>query len=234
MRNFTAVLSVAALFSLPSSATVIDDFTTTGMPNAFFAPSPACGSPSSGNVSGTNTMGGTNVNRSVMLENTGNACAQMYIDIGGTLDRLDIGTVLGAQAKATITWDVPFGTPGSPVSFAGDPYITFLAGQDGGSVSDTTTFRFTVCSRDGTCAITTATLTGNTGGNLVSLYANLMGIGLTQAQLADIKSVTLVVEGGPAYDITIDQIMTGIPEPGSMALLGAGLVALGVYRRRKS
>lgn len=200
----------------------------------FAPPNSPCGFAGSDSavISGTRTMGGTDVNRSVGLEASG-GCASASVDKFGTFNNFQIAADSSATTTTTIMWEVLSTTPGAPVSFAGDPYITFLAGQDGGAATATTTFTFTICTRGGPCVNTSASLTGNTGTNLVSLYAPLLGIGLSQAQLADIEKVTLVVEGGLAYDIVLDQIVTGIPEPGTLATLGAGLVALGLYRRRK-
>ncbi len=63
-----------------------------------------------------------------------------------------------------------------------------------------------------------------------------LDIALNQAQLAALVAggnFVVTFNGGNGYDFGLDSIVVSAPEPGSVLLLGAGLLGLGLASRRK-
>lgn len=58
-----------------------------------------------------------------------------------------------------------------------------------------------------------------------------VGMGAS-ADWSKLKSIVMRIEGPAAYDIVIDIVETEIPEPSTMLLSGAALLALGLLRKR--
>ena len=80
----------------------------------------------------------------------------------------------------------------------------------------------------------TASLTlDNLGvGNVAFLFSSFTGL----ANFSAVDSLVMTVVAGTASDLTLDLVQTrqgtNVPVPGTLALFGAGLLGLGLRRRR--
>jgi hypothetical protein len=78
-------------------------------------------------------------------------------------------------------------------------------------------------------------LSGGQTGDFVAPYSAWSRFGAFGAgDFANVRAMTLTIDGNPELDFTLHAVTSVVPEPSSMALLGLGAVALVRRRRRKA
>jgi hypothetical protein len=75
----------------------------------------------------------------------------------------------------------------------------------------------------------TASALVSTTGQIVFGLGSFVGDAIN---FASVDSIKMVIEGPAAYDVDIDIVETAVPEPSTMLLSGAALLALGLLRKR--
>jgi hypothetical protein len=172
----------------------------------------------------------------------GNPLTEAYSVALGGAHTLQIDTAARPGSSNTIsggTWNV-----GNPSNGGSTGFVSWSdsAGVDltDGAINDalelqinqidigTTTLTFTVTDVGGASSM--LELTNQTAGQKVFLFSDFSGT----ADFTRAATVQLAYITGNNTDLEIDLIQTrqGVPLPGTIALLGAGLLGLGVRRRK--
>lgn len=93
-------------------------------------------------------------------------------------------------------------------------------------------FEFTICDSDGDCIVSSPFSTSVNGFHSIALSSfgpNAL------FDLDSIGSIQMKISSDDSVDVLIDRVSLGeVPEPGTYALMGAGLLSLALYRRRRS
>lgn len=215
-----AVGGFAAMAVQPASAAVlIDSFDTPQGP--FVVNS---GTPNGGNeVAGGGIIGGA---REVWINHAGGP-GNSDLNITGGI--FFISNDFGTSSTVNIIWDgvgsTGLGgedlTAGGAMGIAVEVLLSDLGGTLDLTLTDT--FAATQSSQIVLPAVGTPT-------TFTFLFGAFAGVDLTS-----VDKIQLDISGPGALDVGLDFLETSVPEPGTMALIGLGFVALGVRRRmRKS
>ena len=216
MRKSFVLVALLGLSALAGSAAIIksvDTFNTTlqFVQNPNTAP---CSGVNTSTLAAPEAIGGQ---RTIAVSGNATGCAQADTNFteGGAFSANLPGSNTGLF---TVTWNNAL-----DADFLGG--FSFLAKQDAASPS---TIWFTACTAanglSGCTTSTIATITATAYTNYSVIFAGPV--------LQDIAFIRMSVSGGPGRDVFVDFVNAEVPEPGTFALAGGALLALGLLRRR--
>jgi len=182
----------------------------------------------SDSTTGDGGQSSTNTTRSLAIELlTGSAPIQSIAQVSFGI--LDITNGSGDDSEVTLAWSLASGL--LPVSGPAISFLFEVVQSDGNQ----TALDFFFNSNP----LASFNIAPNTNHQIVSF-------GLTPSQLAQINggagSLSLKINGDPGWDLSVDAIgfsyddgiTTTIPEPATLALIGAGLTSLGFRKKKQS
>jgi PEP-CTERM motif len=149
-----------------------------------------------------------------------------------------VGSSSGNNLKITTNFSfIASATGVISFSYNADAYVRAYLSSDVNGINAIATIGFTVTVQDtltGGIVLAHAPLAINAG---AARSATLPGQDFTHTQTAAAFADSFGVVAGRGYQITINHVSETdaevIPEPGSLAILGAGLLSMGLIRRRK-
>lgn len=234
MKGLGLVVALAVMVGLvfPVEALIIDDFDTPAG-GQFTCDGPGCGgTPSFSSVSGlAGVLGGerdllaTKVSGPEDVGLRANSGGSGNLSFSSGDGTVGVGQVQwdGADDAATIDTN---GLGSADLTVGGNSAFLVRARADlpGGSIT------FTVYDDSSGTAYAAPAVTLTSGVGFVEYlipFASFVG-----AEFTDIGAITLDVTGTANFDGAVD-IVAAVPEPGSLFLLGSGLIVGGAWARRR-
>lgn len=216
--------------SMASATTIIDWFTGT---QGEVCEGAACGvTPNFSSLNVAGVLGGNRDMEADHTGGTGTVRASVDLNVPGMLD---LETSSSATGRVIVQWD------GSEATAAIDP--TGLGSIDlteggtnwgfllrGVGLFGSGSLSLTIWDNGVQSATVTRTIPGDNTPRTYSFLFTEFGVPAT-----NVGAIQLVFAGNVnSFDGDVDFLLTGVPEPTVMFLMGGGLIAIGLLRRRRS
>lgn len=238
MQNFMllrlAAIGAFAISSSAGAATIVIDSFDTGTQNVSISDGAA--GPSSGGVACAGCIGGARF-VSVARTNAADDAITLEVNPAGVANGWFLySNEIGVDSEAMVMWD-------GGTDAVNDQGLTLNLAANGGFAVEIEAdvgvqYRFTVFSdggarsSSGTLSISEALGDGDLLNGGILRFLDI-GDFVGDADLSNITSIVMNINGSPSFDTAIRFVEYRVPEPESLALLGLGFVGLASATNRR-
>lgn len=176
-----------------------------------------------------NVSGGTVIGGSRTLQTTGNSNTQIFTN--GSLNIANPPS--GGASVNTVLWDANGAGLGGLdlIEVDNDALQLTISFIDIGTVTATFAVTETAAAGGQTATLAIAGLVAGTQGFLFTDFLNYASVDFTE-----VESILMTINSPVNVDVVMDVVITrqgtGVPVPGTLALFGLGLTAVGLRRRK--